>query len=432
MIKNRLTTTVAGLKNGSLDLHQYLDGLCDLIDARDSDLQAFIAEPCRRSRLHGDAEALQSQFPDSSDLPPLYGVPVGVKDLYRVNGFPTKAGSRLPAEVFSGQEASCIGKLRALGGLILGKLVTTEFASRPPGPTRNPHNVRHTPGGSSSGSAAAVAAGYCPLAFGTQTVGSTIRPAAFCGVVGFKPSLGRIPIDGIVPFSPSSDHVGLFTQDAPSMRLAASALIDDWRPARDRNRVPTLGIPEGAYLNQIPSDSMTAFEAQVESLKRRGHQVKRVAALGNIEVIRQQHRILVDAEFAMVHKDWFGEYGALYAESSQELVTRGQQISETQRAEALATRHSLREELHRLMDSHDIDLWISPSALGPAPQGLLTGDPAMNLVWTCAGMPVTTIPSGNAANGLPLGLQIVSRFMNDEELLSWAEGLETALDYPGV
>ena len=216
------------------------------------------------------------------------------------------------------------------------------------------------------------------------------------------------------------------------MLLAASALIDDWRHPRDENKLPILGIPEGAYLNQVLSDSMTAFEAQVERLNSRGYRVKRLAALNDIEITRQQHRILVDAEFARVHKDWFSEYGVLYAENSQELVTRGQQISETQLAEALAARRSLREELHHLMDSHDIDLWISPSALGPAPQGLLTGDPAMNLVWTCAGMPAITIPSGNAANGLPLGLQIVSRFMNDEDLLSWAEGLEAALDYPGI
>ena len=154
-------------------------------------------------------------------------MPVGVKDIFHAAGFETRAGSQLPPELLTGPEADAVGRLRAAGCLILGKTVTTEFAYYEPEPTRNPHNLAHTPGGSSSGSAAAVAAGLAPLALGTQTIGSVIRPAAFCGIVGFKPSYGRISPEGLIFFSPSLDHVGLFTQDVAGMSLAAAVLCEN-------------------------------------------------------------------------------------------------------------------------------------------------------------------------------------------------------------
>jgi len=157
---------------------------------------------------------------------------VGIKDIFHVDGFVTRAGTRVPPERFAGPEAASVALLREAGALIAGKTVTTEFAYFEPGPTRNPHNPAHTPGGSSSGSAAAVAAGLCQLALGTQTIGSVIRPAAFCGVVGFKPSFGRIPTSGLVYFSRTIDHVGLFTQDLDGMELAASVLCRDWQPSK--------------------------------------------------------------------------------------------------------------------------------------------------------------------------------------------------------
>src|SRR5262249_2824459 len=161
--------------------------------------------------------------------PSLYGVLIGVKDIFRATGFPTRAGSRLPPELLAGDEASCVTLLKSRGALILGKTVTAEFAYIDPGPTRNPYNLDHTPGGSSSGSAAAVAAGYCSLALGTQTIGSVIRPASYCGIVGFKPSYDRIPTDGVIHVSKALDHVGLLMQDVPGMALAASILCREWR-----------------------------------------------------------------------------------------------------------------------------------------------------------------------------------------------------------
>src|SRR5713226_1982898 len=277
-----LEITADALRSGKRDLLDYVEESCKRLEAVDAQLQAFLPEPGRRERLRRDALALQSHFPDPATRPPLYGVLLGVKDIFRAEGFQTRAGSALPPECFEGPEASSVAILKANGALILGKTVTTEFAYFEPGPTRNPHNLEHTPGGSSSGSAAAVAAGLCPVAFGSQTIGSVIRPAAFCGIVGFKPSSGRIATDGVIPISISLDHVGLFTQDIAGMRLAAPLLIRDWELINIPDRLPVLGVPDGAYLAQASAEGLAGLESQIARLKRAGYRVERIKVLDNI------------------------------------------------------------------------------------------------------------------------------------------------------
>ena len=196
-----LVETVNSLNQGDLALSEYVNQQCDRIDEVDPQVESLLPEEKRRERLLNDAEALNKQYGAAYSLPTLYGALVGVKDIFHVHGYVTRAGSQVPPELFAGEEAECVRILRKAGALIAGKTVTTEFAYFEPGPTRNPHNLNHTPGGSSSGSAAAVAAGLCPLAIGTQTIGSVIRPAAYCGVVGFKPTYERIPSQGVVYFS---------------------------------------------------------------------------------------------------------------------------------------------------------------------------------------------------------------------------------------
>src|SRR5690606_4480690 len=208
-----LARTAEALRSGELKLIDFIEQVLKRLDDIDPQIQAFLPEEGRRERLLREAEALQARYPQPAERPPLYGVPVGVKDIFRVDGLPTRAGSNLPPELFDGPEAWCVSALKGNGALVLGKTVTTEFAYFEPGPTRNPHHPAHTPGGSSSGSAAAVAAGMCPLGIGSQTIGSVIRPAAFCGIIGYKPSYGRIDPEGVIHCAPSLDHVGLFAQD---------------------------------------------------------------------------------------------------------------------------------------------------------------------------------------------------------------------------
>jgi Asp-tRNA(Asn)/Glu-tRNA(Gln) amidotransferase A subunit family amidase len=422
MFFTSLVETAAVLRTGELDLLNYINQLCDLIDASEPQIQALLPETGRRARLIHEAQELQKQFPDPANRPPLFGIPVGIKDIFRVNGFPTRAGSQLPIEIFIGPESDCVRILRSAGALILGKTVTTEFAYFEPGPTRNPRNLDYSPGGSSSGSAAAIAAGFCPLAIGTQTIGSTIRPAAFCGVVGFKSSYGQIPMTGGILCSETFDHVGVFTSGVAGMQLAASLLCQNWRKVEIKNRgiLPTLGVPEGPYLEQASAEGLAAFEHQLALLKKAGYTVQHVKTLEEIDAINRQHLRLVFAEMAQVHSEWFSRYESFYRPRTASAIREGQEVSTEELAILRDSPAKLRTELEALMAQAGIDMWICPSAPGPAPKGITsTGSPLMNLPWTHAGMPAISLPAGYAANSLPLGLQCVGAFMADESLLEW-------------
>jgi len=422
-----LAAVAADLRSGVLPLDQSINDTCAWLEVADAEVHALLPEPNRRRRLLGEAEELERRWPDPASRPPLFGVLVGVKDIYHVAGFVTRAGSDVPPELFAGPEAAVVGLLRAAGALILGKTVTTEFAGFEQNGTRNPHNLGHTPGGSSSGSAAAVAAGFCQLALGSQTVGSVIRPAAFCGVVGFKPTYDRIPTAGIVYYSQSVDHVGLFTQDVAGMAIAASVLCRDWRPATASEK-PILGVPEGAYLAQASPEGLAAFERQIVSLQEAGYTVKRIPALDDIAAITERHTWMTTAEMAALHRDWFPAHEAKYRPVTAETFRNGQRVTPEQLAAGRASRMQVRAQVQALMDERGIDLWVCPPAPGPAPEGIAaTGNPAMNLPWTHTGMPTLTVPAGQAANGLPLGFQCIARADADERLLAWAEPIEATL-----
>ncbi len=423
-----LAPIASALRENRLDLLAYINELCDRIDAVDPVIHAFLPEEGRRERLLVEAAALQNRYPDPASRPPLYGVAVGVKDVFLVDGFPTRAGSQLPPELFAGSEAICVTLLRRAGALIVGKTITTEFAFFEPGPTRNPHNLDHTPGGSSSGSAAAVASGLCLLALGTQTNGSTIRPAAFCGIVGFKPTYGRIPVNGLIFSSPSLDTVGFFTQDSAGVALVAPVLCRDWQN-RETHGLPVLGVPDGPYLEQANAEALAVFETQLSQLERAGYTVRHVPAMPDIAAIIERHNLLVAAEMARGHRDWFAQYEPLYRPLTAQAIRKGQRVSEEELAAYRAGRAALRSQLAALMAESGIDLWVCPAAPGAAPAGLhTTGNSNMNVPWTHAGMPAITLPVGRAASDLPLGLQLVGAAMADEELVSWAVQIARVFD----
>ncbi len=368
-------------------------------------------------------------------------MPVGVKDIFHVEGLPTRAGSRLPPAELAGPEAAAVTTLRRAGALIAGKTVSTEFAYFAPGPTRNPRHLEHTPGGSSSGSAAAVAAGLCPLALGTQTIGSLLRPAAYCGVVAFKPSYDRVPRDGVVPLAPSFDHVGWFTAGAAGAELAASLLCRHWQPpgtglhARNPKRPvkPVLGVPEGPHLERVEAPALAHFRATCELLAQAGFTVLPVPAMADLDAIEARHRRAMAAETARVHAhaDWYPRYRDLYRPPTVELIETGLTVPDDDLERLLTGRQKLRGELTALMDRHGLDLWIAPAATGPAPRGLAsTGNPAMSLPWTHAGLPAVAVPCGVDEAGLPLGIQLVARFWADEALLAWAREVEAVLAAP--
>lgn len=424
---NPLAATAAAMKDGRIELTAYIEELCERIDAQDRQIQALLPEPDRRQRLFREAAELSRRYPEPARRPPLFGIPVGVKDIIRVDSFPTRAGTSLPEQLFAGPEASVVRALRSAGALILGKTATTEFAFFEPGPTRNPHNPAHTPGGSSSGSAAAVAAGYCPLALGTQTIASINRPAAYCGIFGFKPSYGRVPMDGVIPFSESADTLGFFTQDVAGIELAAAVLCHNWSLSQN-DGPPVLGVPTGAYLEQAEPSSVRFFEAAMARLEEAGFEIFQVPTLEDIEEINRRHLDMIAAELAQVHSTWFSQYCHLYRPRTAELIQHGRTVDRKTVDRARASRGALQERLGKLMDALGIDLWVTPGALGPAPAGLQsTGDPKMSLPWTHAGMPTLSLPAGKTENRLPLGIQLIATIMDDERLVHWAREISLAL-----
>jgi len=414
------------------DPHTYFEQLEAIFEEREPEIKAFLPEKHRFSRLREEYKELEERYPDPEARPPMFGLPVGVKGILHVDGFETRAGSKIPADRLAGQQATSLTQLKDAGALVLGKTVATEFAYFAPGPTRNPHNLEHTPGGSSSGSAAGVAAGLAPIALGTQTIGSINRPAAYCGVVGFKPSYGRISAAGLVPLAPSLDHVGTFTTDIGGTLITAPFLLADWKlESLDRDLAPgsaTLGIPRGPYMQGASDEAIAHFESVMIRLEAGGLRLIDVPAMPDHAEIVQRHYLILAAEAAAVHREWFDEFGMLYAAKTAELIERGREISDDQLAKAIEGRGKLREQLQALMAEYRIDAWVSPAATGPAPKGLEnTGDPAMNLPWTHSGLPTIGMPSGWSANDLPLGIQITGSWYGDERLLAEAVAVERAL-----
>jgi Asp-tRNA(Asn)/Glu-tRNA(Gln) amidotransferase A subunit family amidase len=416
------------LRSGVLTLPEFLAQAGSRFLQYEPSIHAFIPEDNHFQRLRREADDLVLRFPDLIKRPLLFGAVIGVKDIFHVEGFTTQAGSRLPAEVLQGKEAESVTRLKNAGALIFGKTVTTEFAYFFPGPTRNPHHVEHTPGGSSSGSAVAVAAGFCHLALGTQTIGSIIRPASFCGVVGIKPTYDRISREGVIPLSPSLDHVGFFVPDVESAINAARVLYNDWDEPTQPLKKPRLGISDGPYLENVAQESLLHFETVYKRLENAGYELQHIQIMLDFAEIRARHDVIMSAEAAHVHADWFEKYENLYSTKFTELIRRGQAITDSQLQNALSARENFRADLRRIFLDHNIDVWISPSTIGPAPKGLeSTGDPVMNLPWTQAGLPAINLPVGKNQEGLPLGLQVIGNWYKDESLLFWAKDFEKAL-----
>ena len=421
------------LQSNELTFPEYLAQVEARFNEREPSIESFLPEGNRFARLHEESESLVLRFPDVTRRPLLFGALAGIKDIFRVNGFVTQAGSRLPSELFQGEEAESVTRLRDAGALIFGKTVTTEFAYFSPGPTRNPHNSEHTPGGSSSGSAAAVAAGFCQLGLGTQTVGSIIRPASFCGVVGVKPTYDRISRAGVIPLSPSLDHVGFLAADVETAIRAARVLYDDWDEPTQPLKRPRLGIPDGPYMQAASGEILAHFADVCSQLENAGYELHHVQLMSDFEQIRARHDVIIAAEAANVHADWFRTYGNLYSTRLTELIHRGRSITDSQLQSALSARDQFRADLRRGFLDHNIGLWVCPSTVGPAPKGLdSTGDPVMNLPWTQAGLPAINLPVGRSRDGLPLGLQVVADWHEDESLLFWAGDLERALSLGGL
>jgi len=386
------------------------------------------------------ARAADEHKRSGKPIGPLHGVPVGVKDIFDTADMPTENGTVLHQGRTPRADAAAVRSLRASGAVILGKTVTTECAYFAPGKTRNPHNPEHTPGGSSSGSAAAVAAGMVPLALGSQTAGSTIRPASFCGVYGFKPTHGLIPRSGVLQLSRTLDHVGLFARTIEDIALLAEQLAgwDEKDPdTRPRARIPfqalaaeeppippMLALIKTPHWERTDGDTREAFGELVEALGDRVEEVELFPSA--LEAWDWQKTIMAAEMAANLEREWRAGKDRL-SPQLRELIERGREVRAVDYQRAVRAIAPAVESLDELfMERYDAIL--TPTALGTAPRGLAsTGDPVFCTPWTLLGMPALSVPLMQGANRLPLGAQLVGRRGFDARLMRTARWLVAKL-----
>lgn len=417
------------IASGALTAVAVAQAWLDAASARESDVQAF-------TYLDRDGVLAQARSLDSTTGPrgPLHGIPLGVKDIMETSDQPTGFGSPIYGANYRGAlDAACVALAREAGAIIFGKTVTTEFATYQPGKTRNPHALEHTPGGSSSGSAAAVAAGMLPLAFGTQTAGSVIRPAAYCGVVGYKPSFGRIPRAGVKSLSESLDTIGLFARDVPDVAFAIAALLrrpfwcidesDATPPERLR-----VGLCRSPQWTSAAPETIALWQNATSRLESvLGIDATEAILPAEFEGLAEAQRDLMDYEAARAlaferihHRDQLST-------PLRRLLDRGWSIP-SERYDACRSQIAAARAALRLGANGPWDVLLTPSAPGEAPAGIeATGDPVFNRIWTAIGVPCVHLPLSGGPRGLPLGLQVIGPFDADAATLAAAHRLHQVL-----
>jgi len=375
------------------------------------------------------ALAQATECDNSASRGPLHGVPVGMKDIIQTADMPTGYGSPIYRNNRTGVDAECVKRLRAAGAVILGKTVTTEFAVFSPGKTTNPHNRLHTPGGSSSGSAAAVADRHVPFALGTQTAGSVIRPASFCGVVGYKPSYARISYDGVLLSSTTLDTLGIFTRAIEDAAIVASVLSGI--PYQEPIAVAAvrIGLFRTPWWNSAEPEKRKIVEATAAALARAGASVSELTIPG-FEDLLDAHRKIMSREIAMSRQYEYDQHRSSLSHRLQTIVEQGRALSVGEVQDAIRVARRGRSQMAQVFDQHDV--LLSPSATGIAPAGLSsTGDPIFNGVWTLLGNPCLTYPVARSSNGLPIGVQVIGPVDADDRLIAttmWMQENSAASD----
>lgn len=412
------TEALAAIRAGRLTAADLTEACLDRIAAREDTIRAFAwfdAATARRAAA-------------GAGTGPLAGIPVGVKDVIDTADMPSQYGSPAWAGHRPRSDAACVAAARAAGAVMIGKTVTTEFATRHPGPTANPANPAHTPGGSSSGSAAGVAAGFFPIAFGTQTAGSIVRPAAFCGVVGFKPSYGTLHRAGMKVMSESLDTIGVMARSVADCALAMAAMAgrDYGHPQTKAVRAPRLALVMGPSADQAAPETLALMERAAEACRRAGATVTPVTLPAVFDEAYAAHPYVMNMETA----ESLGWELAHARPQLSEVLRERMDWARAQPIERLIEGRAAFAAARAAFPAaiEGFDAVLTPSAPGEAPEGLAwTGDPAFNTLWTLLHGPCVTVPAGTGPRGLPLGVQVAGRIGDDAAVLGWAEWVRAAL-----
>jgi aspartyl-tRNA(Asn)/glutamyl-tRNA(Gln) amidotransferase subunit A len=434
-----LSEMTAAIRRKKLSPVALAQSLLARIDSLESAVKAWVTIP--RTSLLKEARRFEQEAVRGKLRGPLHGIPIGVKDIFYTAGMRTTGGSRIFEKFVPEFHSTAVARLQKAGALILGKTATTEFAMADPAPTCNPWNPAHTPGGSSSGSAAAVATSMCPGALGSQTGGSVLRPAAYCGVVGLKPTAGRISRYGVFPLAYTLDHVGVLTRTVKDAALLLSALagFDPHDPASSREPVPDysrfiraarrplrIGLIRAFYEKNSAKEVWKNTEDAIKKISRAGARVEEVKMPSIFAAVHDAHAIIQRVEAASFHERLFEKHRDLYRPRLRELIEVGLLIPGTDYLCAQKIKGLFRREMETVLKSYDC--LISPATSSAAPKGLAyTGNPWFQVPWSLSGLPTVGLPSGFDSQGLPLAVQLIGKAFEEGPLLAAAKRCEEAL-----
>ena len=415
-----ITELLPRLARRELQAEDLVRSLLEHIDAREPVVRAFAF--LDREQLLAQARALDAGAVQG----PLHGLPVGVKDVIETCDLPTEYGSPIYAGHRPKADAAAIALMRRAGGLVLGKAVTTEFATFPPGPTTNPHNPAHTPGGSSSGSAAGVAAGMMPFAFGTQTTGSIIRPASFCGAVGYKPSYGTLPTVGVKAISYCLDTLGGFARSVADAALFVGALSGRALAVPADGPAPKIGFCRTPYFEAALPEVQALFATLADTLAKTGASVRDYTLPAPFGKMNDAQDLVWRYEMARCLSDEHRRHRGRIREPLLGQLDAGLAVPAADYDAAIGVAREARAVFATALG--ELDVLVVPSAPGEAPAGLTaTGNPAFNRTWSLLGGPCVHLPFGTGPKGLPIGFQVVGRIGEDARTLAAAHWLQVRL-----
>jgi Asp-tRNA(Asn)/Glu-tRNA(Gln) amidotransferase A subunit family amidase len=435
-----LTDAARAIRQGEVTPRELVDQALERIERFDDAVRAWVIVD--RAGAIDAAERLTKELAAGHNRGPLHGIPIAIKDVVDVQGMPTRAGSPLTSAQPATSDATIVERLRSAGAIILGKTVTTEFACFDPSPTRNPWNLNHTPGGSSSGSAAAVAMQMCYAAIASQTGGSITRPASYCGVAGCKPTFGRTSRTGVVPVAFHLDHVGVMARTAADCALMLAAMAGDDpndpacspRPGIDLGAstsagpAPRIGVLRSSFFDQADAEVARLADAALATLKQKGAELADVGLPAGFDQVHVMHRRLMAAEAADFHRRAYGAPRPGYGPEIAALLAEGFATSMTDYQEALAHQARFRHAAARTLSS--LDILVTPSTPTAAPASLATtGDPRFNSPWSHSGLPTMTIPCALTAAGMPISLQLIGPAWSEARLLEIAAWCEERLTF---
>ncbi|HYR44083.1 MAG TPA: amidase, partial [Terriglobia bacterium] len=421
-----LTAASQAIRDGVLSPVDYVKALFARIDKVEPQVRAWVT--LDRDAVLADARQSEAEARNKQFRGVLHGVPVGIKDLFYTKGLRTTMGSEVFRDFVPQHDSRAVARLKEAGAIILGKTVTTMFANLDPGPTRNPWNVGHTPGGSSSGSAAAVAARMCPAAIGSQTLGSVGRPAAFCGIPSLVATQQRISLSRVWPLSWSLDHVGIFGSSVADLGILLQAMSESVVEQAVGRRTYRIGVVRDFFYEHATEEARSLNDALANKLAGAGFHVEEARLPAIFELAQAMIRTIVRCETASVHEQLFPPNRETYAPKIRAVVETGMLIDARDYLRARRLRRQYQRGMAKLFEN--FDALMTPAAPGTAPEGITTtGDPVMNAPWTLADFPIMTLPYALGANGLPMSVQLCGPPLQEGLLLQLGRAVESVVSF---